>query len=284
MWLESFINNSFIQIVFVLGVAFAVQHFGGTLVVHAFHKLMRRHNRENALDRKKRIDTLGGIFRTSFSLVVWLVAAGFILAILRIDIAQVATGAGFLGIIIGLGAQATIRDYLAGMFILGENQYRVGDIVTLNGAGVSQPTSGMVEDITLRITKLRDLDGTVHIVRNGEASIITNRTFEYSSVVIDVGVSYDSDIDEVEKVVNRVGKDMLKDQELAKIIKEPIHFLRVDNFADSSIMIRLLGKVTPAKQWEVAGEYRRRMLKSFRENGIEIAFPQVVVHNAKNKA
>jgi len=143
--------------------------------------------------------------------------------------------------------------------------------------------SGVIEDISLRITKLRDLDGSLHIIRNGEASVITNLTYKYSSVVVDVGVAYDSDIDLVEKTMNEVGKKMLEEPELAAVIKEPIKFLRVDSFSPSAVVIKTLGKVIPSKQWDIAGEYRRRLLSAFNKKGIEIAFSQVVVHKAKVK-
>jgi small-conductance mechanosensitive channel len=277
-----FITLPIIQILIVLMVAYVLHHWVGILVRNFVHRLLTRHDFETKVDRIKQEDTLRGVIRTAISLLIWLIAIGWILSILEVNIAEVAAGAGFLGIIIGLGAQATIRDYLAGIFILVEGQYRVGDIVTLAGGGVGRDTSGVIEDITLRITKLRDLDGTLHTVRNGEASIVTNRTYKYSSVVIDIGVAYDSDIDLVEKTMNRVGKDMLKDANLAEVIIEPIRFLRVDAFGDSAVIIKTLGKVTPAKQWDIAGEYRRRILAAFREKGIEIAFPQVVVHTNKD--
>lgn len=278
---ESIFSNPFLQSVIIIIIAFVFHRFGGIAATEAVHRLLKKHPSETLVDKRKRGDTLSSIFRTSVGLVVWLVAVFLVLGAFHINLAQVATGAGFLGIIIGLGAQATIRDYLAGMFILGENQYRVGDIVTLNGAGVSEPTSGVVEDISLRITKLRDLNGTLHIVRNGEATIVTNRTFEYSSVVIDVGVTYNSDIDLIEKLINRVGKDMLKNQELAKDIKEPIHFMRIDDFSPSGIMIKMIGKVSPATQWDIEGQFRRKLLEVFRENNVKIALPQIVVHQTK---
>jgi small-conductance mechanosensitive channel len=277
----SFINNPLVQIAIVAIVAYALHHFSGVLVTNFIHRVLERHEFETKSDRSKQEDTLRAVFRTAISVVIFLTAIITMLAILKVNVAQIATGAGFLGIIIGIGAQTTIRDYLAGIFILTENQYRVGDIVTLAGGGVGQQTSGIIEDITLRITKLRDLDGTLHIIRNGEASVVTNRTYKYSSVVIDVGVAYDSDIDLVEKTMNAVGKGMLSDAELAEVILEPIRFFRVDGFGESAVIIKTLGKVIPAKQWDVAGEYRRRLLVAFKKNGIVIAFPQVVVHNAK---
>lgn len=259
-------------------------HWLGARIVKFFVKrAMKKHHRETEVDRKKRENTITGILVAAVGVVVWTAAVAGVLTVFGVDFAKVAAGAGVLGIIIGFGAQSTIRDILAGIFILSENQYRVGDIVTLNGAGVSQPTSGVVEEITLRITKLRDLDGTLNIVRNGEASIITNRTYQFSSVVLDVGVAYDSDIDQVEKVMNEVGDEMAEEDEFKHDIKDPIHFLRVDHFADSSITIKALGHVAPAKQWELAGEYRRRLIKAFKKAHIEIAFPQLVVHKAKDE-
>lgn len=276
------LEHPFMQVLFTIANALILQFIGGRVIKFFVRRAMRRNKKETEAEQKKRQDTISKIFVATWGVLIWLLAAGVILQIFNVDFAKIATGAGVLGIIVGFGAQSTIRDVLAGIFILSENQYRVGDIVTLNGAGVSQPTSGVVEDITLRITRLRDLDGTLNIVRNGEASIITNRTYKYSSVVVDVGVAYDSDIDKVEKIMNEVGDGMLEDDELKPVIKEPMHFLRVDDFADSAIIIKTLGRVEPAKQWDIAGEYRRRLVTAFREDGIEIAFPQVVVHNAKD--
>lgn len=281
MDLIQIINNPIAQIIITIIIAFLVHSFSDRLVHAVIKKILKEQAYGDQVARYKRENTLSSIFSTTFGAFIWLVAIGVILGIMDFNLAEVATGAGFLGIIIGLGAQTTIKDYLAGVAILVENQYRLGDIVTLSGGSVGGETSGVIEDITLRITKLRDLNGTIHTVRNGEASVITNRTFQYSRVLVDIGVAYDSDIDEVEKTMNKVGKDMLKDKSLADVIKDPIKFLRVDNFADSAIIVKALGDVEPAEQWRVAGEYRRLLLKAFREKGIEIAFPQLVVHKAK---
>ena len=280
---NAFFSNPLVQIILVILAAYIINHFAGRFFKLLVHRIMLKHRFEVAADRKKQEQTVARLFQTMASVLIWLIASAMILSILNFDVAQIAAGAGFLGIIIGLGAQATIRDYLAGVFILLEGQYRVGDIVTLNGGGVSQQTSGVVEDITLRITKLRDLDGTLNIIRNGEASIVTNRTFKYSSIVIDIGVGYDSDIDEVEKVMNAVGVQVAEDERYAKDFKETITFLGVDNFADSAVIVRALGRVAPARQWDIAGEYRRQILKAFRKAGIEIAFPQIVVHTEAKK-
>ncbi len=280
-----FINQFIIPIVniaIVTVVAIIAHHLLNRLIGIILHKIVRTRRHETKADSDKRADTLSAVFGTTGGFLIWIIAAIIILGILKFDIAPIATGAGFLGIIIGLGAQATIRDYLAGISILLENQYRVGDIVTLTGGSMGMGTSGVVEEITLRITKLRDLDGTLNIVRNGEASVITNRTFIYSSVVIDIGITYDSDIDKVEKVMNAVGKSMVDDEDFTKSIEEPIQFLRVDQFTESAVIIKAVGKVKPAKQWAIAGEYRRRILKEFKKEEIRFAYPQVVIHQAKS--
>lgn len=247
-------------------------------------RAVKSHYHSTELEERKREDTISSVFGTLTGIIIWVVAIGAIASVFDINFTAIAASLGFLSVVIGLGAQTTIRDYVAGVFILIENQYRVGDIVTLSGGTTGQfGTSGVVEDITLRITKLRDLDGTLNIVRNGEASIITNRTYQYSSVVIDLSVAYDSDIDKVESVMNRVGKEMLDDQTLAPLISQPIEFLRVEAFEDSGVTIKALGTVQPAEQWTIAGEYRRRILKAFKKEGIEIPFPQIVVRSIDQK-
>lgn len=278
MEFQGFLNNPITLTIIILAIAIGLHNISGVIVASILQRTVRPHRFETKADNNKRRDTLSNVFSATTRLVIWIVAAGTILGVLHFNLASIATGAGFIGIIIGIGAQATIRDYLAGVSIILENQYRVGDVVTLSGGTIGMGTSGLVEEISLRITKLRDLDGTLNIIRNGEASVITNRTYKYSSVVLDVGVAYDSDIDIVEKVMNTVGKDMLKDEVFGGKINEPIAFLRVDQFATSSIIVKAVGKVKPAAQWEIAGEYRRRLLKAFAKTGIEIALPQVTVH------
>jgi small conductance mechanosensitive channel len=273
-----FFDNPVSKIILIIAIAIIAHRVATTLISNLIRRTIRRHALETKSDRQKREDTIGNVFNATAGLVIWLVAIGAILNVLNFDLASIATGAGFLGIIIGLGAQATIRDYLAGVSILLENQYRVGDIVTVSGGSTGIGTSGVVEEISLRITKLRDLDGTLNIVRNGEASVITNRTYKYSSVIIDIGVAYNSDIDAVERTMNEVGCAIQNDVTFADDIVEPIAFLRINHFKESSVIIRAVGKVKPSLQWQIAGEYRRRLLKAFKAEKIEIPLPQIVVH------
>lgn len=233
------------------------------------------------LDEEKREHTLVSLFRTAVAVVIWLVAVIVILWQLDINLAALMTGAGLIGIIVGFGAQSAIKDFLAGIFIIVENQYRVGDIVTLHTG--SNDISGVVEDITIRITRLRDLDGNLHIVQNGSPIVVTNLTFDYANVNVDITVAYEADVDKVETVMNQVGQQLAEDEEWKSHIVEPIQFLRVDGFEDSGVRIKALGKVEPAKQWDVAGEFRRRVKRAFEKNAIQIPLPQVVIHNYHSK-
>lgn len=262
----------------VLIIAFAlvvtqviVRRFLGLLV----HKIVQRHHYTTERAGQQREETIMSVFGTSTAVILWIIGLFMVLAALQVDLGALLTGAGLIGIIVGFGAQSTIKNLLAGVFVILENQYRVGDIVTINGV------SGVVEVLTIRITKLRDLDGDLHVIQNGDINIITNHTFGYSSVNIDIGVSYDSNIDAVEKTINKVGEELAADTHWSSRFIEPIKFLRVDEFSDSAIVIKSLGKVAPAAQWEVAGEFRRRLKQAFDKAGIEIPFPQRVVHQAK---
>lgn len=279
---QAALGNPFVRALIALGAIIVLQMIInavlGTVVGHMVPKRKFKHKE----DEKKREDTLTNIFRTLAAVVIWIVGGLIILVQLGVNIAALATGAGLLGIVIGFGAQKMIQDFLAGIFIIIENQYRVSDIVTLNAGGVD--VTGVVEDISVRITRLRDLDGNLHIVQNGSAIIVTNLSIGFANVNVDVGVSYDSDIDKVESVINEVGENMAKSERWQEEILEPIVFLRVDSFGASSVNIKALGKVRPGMQWEVAGEFRRRLVKAFEKNGIEIPFQQIVLHQVGEKS
>lgn len=275
----SIIQNPFTQIAFTLAVAILLQVIVRRTIARIVHRAVHGHKYANQVDEEKREHTLTTIFRTASALIIWITVIVLILVHLDVNIVALLTGAGIIGVVVGLGAQSAIRNLLAGIFIIVENQYRVGDIVTLTVAG--KDVSGIVEDISLRITRLRDLDGNLYTAQNGEISLVSNSSFGYANVNIDVNVAYDTDVDVVEKVMNDTGIKMTEDAKWSPHIFEPIQFFRVDGFEDSAVRIKALGKVEPAMQWELAGEYRRRLKKAFEKNGIEIPFPQRVVYTAK---
>src|SRR5690606_20980529 len=197
----------------------------------------------------------------------------------KVDVAALMTGAGLLGIIVGFGAQNTVRDLLAGIFIITENQYRVGDIVTMYASG--EKIAGVVEDLTIRITRLRDLDGNLHTVRNGSAEVVSNLSYKFANVNVDLNIAHDSDIDQVESLINQVGLDLAAEEAYKEHFSDPIQFLRVDGFDGTAIRIKCLGTVAPAEQWAIAGAFRRRIKKAFDNDGISLPYSHVVVHNGK---
>lgn len=229
----------------------------------------------SVMAQKKREDTLSRIFGGVLKIVIIAIALMMVLQELGIEIAPILAGAGIVGVAIGFGGQYLIRDVISGFFIILENQYRIGDVVDFDGTG------GLVEDISLRMTTIRDLDGTVHHIPHGEIKRVSNLSKFFSRVNINVGVSYNSNLEHVIAVINRVGQEMALDPIWKDAIIKPPQFLRVDEFADSSINVKILGDTQPIRQWEVAGELRRRLKIEFDKEGIEIPFPQRVVHHIK---
>jgi len=224
----------------------------------------------------QREDTLIHIARGSLTVVVWLMAGMMILKELGVEIGPLLASAGVAGVALGFGGQWLIRDLIAGLFIVLENQYKVGDVVSLDGM------AGLVEDITLRMTTLRDLDGTVHLIPNGTINRASNLTRDYSGVDMNIGVAYDTNLKQAIKVVNDVGIAIAKDKEWKERIITPLQVLRVDNFGDSAIELKITGRTKALEQWNVMGEFRLRLKEALDEAGIEIPFPQRVIHQAKN--
>jgi small conductance mechanosensitive channel len=220
---------------------------------------------------EQRVDTLTHVFTRSGT--VLLLVLGFFTTLpeLGINIAPLLAGVGVVGIAIGFGAQTMVRDFLAGLFILMDNQYGKGDVVRV------ADISGLVEDVGLRRTVLRDLDGIVHYVPNGEIKVASNFTQEYSRVNLNVEVSYEEDLDRVTDVINRVGQEMAKDPAWAGVLLTPPIVLRVDNLGDSGVELKIVGDTQPIRQWDVMGELRKRIKKAFDEEGIEIPYPHRVM-------
>lgn len=274
------LDNTFVQIVATIAVVLLLQIVIRETLGRIVRKVVRSHKYETKAEEHKREDTLIRVFRTLSGVVLWTVGIIVILGELHVHLATLLTGAGLVGVIVGLGAQNVLKDYLAGILIIMENQFRVGDIVSMS-AGLGTPVAGVVEDISIRATRLRDLDGNLHIVPNGSAGIVTNLSYKFAQVNVDVNVSYDTDIDKVEKIVNNIGIKMAEEEPWSDNIVEPIQFMRIDKFGDSFITVKSVGKVKPATQWDTAGEFRKRMKVAFEKHGIEIGLPQITVHQAK---
>lgn len=265
--------SSSVKILVILIVAFLLRTFSRIFIEKLIRKIIVSKHFLTKEAEKKREDTLVRIINGSISIIVLLIAGLMILSELGIAIGPLLTAAGIAGLAFGFGGQYLIRDVISGLFIILENQYRVGDVVCFDG------TCGLVEDVSLRMTSLRDLDGTVHHVPHGEIKKVSNLSKYYARVNLNIGIAYSSDLEKVISVVNQVGKNLADDPQWKEFIIKPPQFLRVDDFADSAIIIKILGETKPIKQWDVAGELRKRLKMAFDKEGIEIPFPQRVIHS-----
>lgn len=231
---------------------------------------------ENAVrgEEEKREDTIIRVFTWVINIVVYLIAALMIVQEFGVPIGPLLTGAGIVGVAVGFGAQYLVKDIITGLFLIIENHYRIGDEVDLGGK------RGVVEDITLRVTKLRDINGTVHSIPHGEITTVSNFSKSFAKINLDIGISYSADIDKAKEVVNKIGEDLAKDAEWGgQILKAP-YFLRVNDLGDSSVVIKVVGETMPNCQYGVTGELRKRIKTAFDKEGIDIPFPQLVVHNS----
>lgn len=220
---------------------------------------------------ERRVTTVGRLLVRVAGVLIVVMATLMILSRFGIDIGPAIAGLGVVGIAVGFGAQTLVKDWLAGIFIVLENQYSQGDIVRIAGV------DGVVEDFSLRRTTLRDLDGTVHTVPNGQIAVASNMTRMWARVNLDVGVAYDTDIDRAVAIIDAVGEELHADAEWAPRMLEAPKVVRVNALADSAVTLKVLGQVRAAEQWAVAGELRKRILAAFGREGVEIPFPHRVV-------
>lgn len=221
---------------------------------------------------RKRVNTLSGVMITAGQVFIIVISGFVILSELKVNIAPILAGASVVGVALGLGAQNLVKDIIAGFFILMENQYRIGDVVNIAGVG------GLVEDLNLRRTILRDMDGTVHSIPNGQISVSSNLTKEWSRVNLNITVAYNTDLDHATEVINQVCREMYgEDQWSALILKVP-EVLRVDKLGDSGIDLKVVGETKPTQQWVVAGEIRKRVKKAFDREGIDIPWPHMKIY------
>jgi small conductance mechanosensitive channel len=256
------------RIILIVLAGLAVQRFAS----HAIPRVVERQVRARSEGRlegevQKNITTLSSVLAKASTFIVFAVALFMVMGQVGVNLAPLLVAAGVVGIAVGFGAQNLVRDVFAGVFIILENQYRVGDVVEIAGIG------GLVEDINLRRTVLRDLDYRQHFIPNGEIKTATNFTKDKSRVNINVGVAYKEDLDRVISVLNQVGQEMAQDAAWGPLILDPIKVLRVDNLGESAVEVKVLGETVPIRQWDVSGEFRLRVKKAFDREGIEMPFP-----------
>lgn len=267
---QSWLTEHAIIVGIILLGTWILSKFINTIITRIIRRTIPRGSFVSELEEKKREDTLIKISQNFFGIFIWVAAVLMILDRLGVPVAPLITGAGIIGVAIGFGSQSLVKDIITGLFIIAENQFRIGDFVCVD------KYCGTVEDMTLRVTKLRQIDGTIHYVPNGEIKVASNKSKDYSKVDLKIGVGYHTDLDKLEELVNKVGDDLAKDEKLGIHIIEAPHFLRIDDFGDYSISVHISGKVYPKKQYLINGEMRRRLKKIFDEHGIDIPYPTKV--------
>lgn len=220
----------------------------------------------------RRAETLGRVFRYLVTVVVWLLAGMLMLGELGVSVAPILGAAGVVGIAVGFGAQSLVRDYFNGFFLLIEDQIRQGDVVKLG------EHAGLVEEMTLRYVQLRDYGGHVHFVPNGTITTVVNLGRGHAQAVVDVGVSYDTDLDVAMDTMRDVARALREDSAQARRILDDLEVAGVERWDDSAVVIRARLRVAPLEQWTVRREFLRRLKIAFDRRGIEIPFPQRTVH------
>lgn len=235
--------------------------------------LTGRKDHGSRAERENRARTLASVFRNVAYLVVVIGSILMVLTEVGIQIGPLLGGAAVIGLAIAFGTQSLVKDYFYGFIILMENQFTINDVVKIGDS------AGLVERITLRMTVLRDLEGVVHFIPHGEATRVSNLTHGWSRAVIDVGVSYRENADDVMRVLSEIGQELYADPQFRLLMLSEPEILGLDALADSAIIIKLMVKTRPLHQWTIKREYLRRIKKRFDELGIEIPFPHRTVYH-----
>ena len=267
----SFIVNTGPRILFLM-IIFLITYLALRWLIKAILPKFSFKSYKSKEEQQERIETLRRALHSAMTIIILIVAVLTLLSEFGIDVSVLLGGAAVFSLAIAFGAQSLIRDYFSGVMIISENQYRVGNVVNINNV------SGVVEDITLRMTILRDSEGVAHFIPHGEIKIVSNLGYIWSQVALDIKIAYTENVDYVMEVLMEVAHALRKDPEFGKFIIRDPELLGVDSFADSSIIVKILVKTAPLKQWTVKRELLRRIKNRFDEEGIEIPFSYQRIH------
>jgi small-conductance mechanosensitive channel len=272
----AFVRDPVLPSLLIAGIAALLIRYTDNVVHRVFQVVLDREvgtdpGDLSAIEVRKRVGTLDALATAVIRGFILIVAGLMVLAELGIDIGPALAGLGIAGIAVGFGAQSLVKDYFNGSLILLENQFAIGDVVSVAG------TTGTVEDFSLRRTTVRDLDGVLHTVPNSEIKVASNRTRIWASVNLDVTVAYGTDVDLATKVVNEVGEGMARDLAWANDLLETPRVERVEAIGEYGVTLKVLGRVRAPALPGVTGELRRRLLGAFSANGIELPRPRSVV-------
>jgi small-conductance mechanosensitive channel len=221
-----------------------------------------------SLRRVQRAETVGALLASAASFGIWTLAGLMALGTMGLDLGPLIAGAGIVGVALGFGSQNLVRDFISGIFMLLEDQYGVGDVVD---AG---PATGTVEGVGLRTTRLRDVNGTLWHIPNGEIRRVGNRSQGWARALVDVEVAYSTDLDDATRVIERVADDMWRDEHWAHRMLEEPEVWGVEELGPDGVRVRLVAKTRPLEQWKVARELRARIKAAFDKAGMEVSAPK----------
>lgn len=262
--------KTLLRIFLIVGIAYVLNRVSKKIISQLRDRLITRH--DNNIEEIKRMNTLSMVLRYIVTTVIMAITVVEILHELGISIAPVLAAAGVVGLAVGFGAQSLVKDYFNGFFLLLENQIRKDDVVEI------ADKAGLVEEITLRYIKMRDYEGNVHYVPNGQITTVTNKSRDFAFAVMDVGVAYKENIAQVMQVMQTVGTELFNDPAYSPKILDKLEIAGVDNLGDSAVMIKCRFKVIPLEQWTIKREYLKRIKNAFDAQQIEIPFPHLTVY------
>lgn len=224
----------------------------------------------------KRTHTIGSVLHSAGIVVILVTAVLMTLPEFGIDITPVLASVGIVSLAAGLGAQTMVKDVISGMFILIENQYTVGDVVEIQGV------TGTVEDITLRVTAVRDITGTIHTIPMGEIRQVANKSRDWSRAIVDVSITYEEDVDTAVQTLQEIAVRLQEESEWRGVLLEEPLVTGIEGLEDWAVRLRLMVKTTPGEQWDVQRWLRREIRHEFEKRQIILAFPrqEVMIMNA----
>lgn len=228
-------------------------------------------------EAKKRADTIESVLRNVFSVLVAVLGLMMILSELGVEIGPLLAAAGVAGLALGFAGQSLVKDIINGFFLLLEDQLRVGDYVTVAGI------SGQVERINLKLTVLRDWEGNMHFIPNSQIETVTNKTREFSRIILDIGVAYRENVDEVMEIIREVDNGLREDPESRSVFINPVEVMGLERFDDSAVVVRARLTTRPGLQWKARREFNRRLKMVFDQRDIEIPFPHRTVYMGHEK-
>src|SRR5439155_20473999 len=230
--------------------------------------------------RMRRTATVARLILSTFQVVVWTIVVLVVLGSIGVNLGPLLAGAGIVGVALGFGAQAVVRDTLSGFFILAENQYAVGDVVELQTTGGA--ISGTIEALTLRITSIRAFDGTLNIVPNGNINVTSNKTRGWGRAIVDVRLTFEQDVEQVREVLRSLFQDLGGVEPFATGLREEPKVLGIVQLAADAQVLRIAAETIPSRRWEIERELRERITMRLAERGVVLPItPAVVPHPPK---